>query len=48
MSAMRRAPVTPLLLGLIVAAAAALRLAHLAQVPGNPFYDAAVHTMATS
>jgi 4-amino-4-deoxy-L-arabinose transferase-like glycosyltransferase len=45
---MRRAAVTPLLLGLIVAAAAALRLAHLAQVPGNPFYDAAVHTMATS
>jgi 4-amino-4-deoxy-L-arabinose transferase-like glycosyltransferase len=45
---MRRAPVTPLLLGLIVAVAAALRLEHLAEVPGNPFYDAAVHTMATS
>ena len=36
------------LLGLITAAAAWLRLAHLGQVPGNPFYDAAVHTMATS
>src|SRR6476659_6085611 len=32
LTVMRRASVTPLLLGLVVAAAAALRLAHLAQV----------------
>lgn len=36
------------LLAAIVAAAGALRLVHLGDVPGNPFYDAAVHTMATS
>jgi 4-amino-4-deoxy-L-arabinose transferase-like glycosyltransferase len=32
----------------ITGVAAALRLAQLGQVPGNPFYDAAVHTMAVS
>jgi hypothetical protein len=33
---------------LIVAVAAALRLAHLGSVPDNPFYDAAVRSMSLS
>jgi 4-amino-4-deoxy-L-arabinose transferase-like glycosyltransferase len=32
----------------ITALAAALRLVHLGDVPGNPFYDAAIRTMAQS
>jgi 4-amino-4-deoxy-L-arabinose transferase-like glycosyltransferase len=46
--AARSAYSTPLLLAPIVAIAAGLRLAHLGDVPGNPFYDAAVHTMSLS
>ena len=37
-----------LALGVIVIVAAGLRFARLGDVPGNPFYDAAVHTMSTS
>jgi 4-amino-4-deoxy-L-arabinose transferase-like glycosyltransferase len=40
--------VTALALIAITAVAAGLRLLHLGDVPGNPFYDAAVHTMAQS
>jgi 4-amino-4-deoxy-L-arabinose transferase-like glycosyltransferase len=36
------------LLVVLTAIAAVLRLVHLGQVPGNPFYDAAVRTMARS
>jgi 4-amino-4-deoxy-L-arabinose transferase-like glycosyltransferase len=39
---------TAALLVAITAVAAGLRLVHLGDVPGNPFYDAAVHTMAGS
>ena len=39
---------TVVLLVAITAIAGVLRLLHLGQVPGNPFYDAAVHTMARS
>jgi 4-amino-4-deoxy-L-arabinose transferase-like glycosyltransferase len=39
---------TAALLLAITAVAAWLRLRHLGQVPGNPFYDAAVRTMAVS
>ncbi len=35
-------------LGAITAGAAALRFAHLGQVPGDPFYDGAVRSMALS
>src|SRR5579863_6298647 len=35
-------------LAAIVAGAAALRFAHLGQVPGDPFYDGAVRSMALS
>jgi 4-amino-4-deoxy-L-arabinose transferase-like glycosyltransferase len=45
---MRRAWTTPLVLVLVVAGAAVLRLTYLGQVAGNPFYDAAVHTMSQS
>src|SRR5258708_995928 len=40
--------VTALALIAITAVGAALRLIHLGDVPDNPFYDAAVHTMAQS
>lgn len=35
-------------LAAITVVAAGLRLVHLGDVPGNPFYDAAVHTMSQS
>ena len=37
-----------LVLAAIVLVGAFLRFAHLGDVPGNPFYDAAVHTMSLS
>jgi 4-amino-4-deoxy-L-arabinose transferase-like glycosyltransferase len=42
------AALTPAALLVITGAGAALRFARLGDVPGNPFYDAAVHTMSQS